>query len=108
MLFLFEQFFYSFCEAGFLLVALFIQCIFHRFYRLLLLAGKLCWNFQCYLYVQIAVASGSYVWHTLAAETEYGIPLTAAVAKENVMGCQFHPEKSGKVGLSILSAFCGL
>lgn len=40
------------------------------------------------------------------AETEYGAPLTAAVARDNVCGCQFHPEKSGKVGLSILKAFC--
>ena len=40
------------------------------------------------------------------AKTEYGADLTAAVARENVMGCQFHPEKSGKVGLNILRAFC--
>lgn len=40
------------------------------------------------------------------ATTEYAIPLTAAVAKDNVMGCQFHPEKSGQVGLEILHAFC--
>lgn len=40
------------------------------------------------------------------ARAEYGAPLTAAVANGNVMGCQFHPEKSGKVGLSILRAFC--
>jgi len=40
------------------------------------------------------------------ATTEYGAPLTAAVARGNVMGCQFHPEKSGKVGLAILKAFC--
>ncbi len=40
------------------------------------------------------------------ATAEYGVPLTAAVAKGNVYGCQFHPEKSGKVGLSILRAFC--
>ena len=40
------------------------------------------------------------------ATAEYGRELTAAVAKGNVMGCQFHPEKSGKVGLSILKAFC--
>ena len=39
------------------------------------------------------------------ATAEYGAPLTAAVAKGNVMGCQFHPEKSGKAGLSILRAF---
>ncbi len=42
---------------------------------------------------------------SLAALTEYGIPLTAAVAKGNVFGCQFHPEKSGPVGLEILKAF---
>ena len=40
------------------------------------------------------------------ATTDYGAKLTAAVARNNVMGCQFHPEKSGKVGLSILKAFC--
>ena len=41
-----------------------------------------------------------------AAEAEYGIRFTAAVAKGNVFGCQFHPEKSGNVGLSILRGFC--
>ena len=40
------------------------------------------------------------------AVSEYGIDVTAAVAKGNVMGCQFHPEKSGRVGLDILKAFC--
>ena len=44
----------------------------------------------------------------LTATAEYGAPLTAAVEKGNVYGCQFHPEKSGKVGLSILKAFCEL
>ena len=39
------------------------------------------------------------------ATAEYGAQLTAAVAKGNVMGCQFHPEKSGNVGLAILKAF---
>ena len=39
------------------------------------------------------------------ATTEYGAELTAAVAKDNVYGCQFHPEKSGPVGLAILKAF---
>ena len=43
---------------------------------------------------------------SIIATAEYGKELTAAVAKDNVMGCQFHPEKSGKVGLSILKAFC--
>ena len=40
------------------------------------------------------------------ATAEYGVPVTAAVARGNVMGCQFHPEKSGAVGLNILRAFC--
>ena len=40
------------------------------------------------------------------ADAEYGAELTAAVQKENVFGCQFHPEKSGKVVLNILKAFC--
>ena len=43
---------------------------------------------------------------SVIATAEYGAPLTAAVAKGNVFGCQFHPEKSGAVGLSILRAFC--
>ncbi|MBQ2943259.1 MAG: imidazole glycerol phosphate synthase subunit HisH [Ruminococcus sp.] len=42
---------------------------------------------------------------SLIATTEYGKELTAAVAKGNVMGCQFHPEKSGAVGMKILRAF---
>ena len=43
---------------------------------------------------------------SVIATAEYGAPLTAAVEQGNVMGCQFHPEKSGPVGLSILKAFC--
>lgn len=43
---------------------------------------------------------------SLLAACEYGKELAAAVAFGNVMGCQFHPEKSGRVGLSILKAFC--
>ncbi len=39
------------------------------------------------------------------ANAEYGAPLTAAVARGNVAGCQFHPEKSGDVGLGILKSF---
>ena len=42
----------------------------------------------------------------LVASTEYGLKITAAVAHGNVYGCQFHPEKSGDKGLSILKAFC--
>ena len=40
------------------------------------------------------------------ATAEYGVDVTAAVARGNVMGTQFHPEKSGNVGLGILRAFC--
>lgn len=42
------------------------------------------------------------------AYTDYGMEITAAVQKDNVYGCQFHPEKSGDVGLSILRAFSEL
>ena len=42
------------------------------------------------------------------ATAEYGIDVTASVQKGNIFGCQFHPEKSGRVGLSILKAFCEL
>lgn len=45
---------------------------------------------------------------SVIATAEYGAYLTAAVAKGNVYGCQFHPEKSGEVGLKILKAFCEL
>lgn len=43
---------------------------------------------------------------SVIATAEYGKELTAAVQKGNIMGCQFHPEKSGQVGLNILRAFC--
>ena len=42
---------------------------------------------------------------SVVATSEYGAELTAAVARDNVYGCQFHPEKSGNVGLAILKAF---
>ena len=40
-----------------------------------------------------------------AATADYGIQVCATGAKDNVFGCQFHPEKSGDVGLAILKAF---
>ena len=45
---------------------------------------------------------------SVIATAEYGYDLTAAVQKGNVYGCQFHPEKSGEVGLNILRAFNSL
>ena len=45
---------------------------------------------------------------SLIASAEYGAELTAAVARGSVYGVQFHPEKSGDVGLNILRAFCEL
>ena len=48
------------------------------------------------------VHSGEYV----TAAAEYGAELTASVQKELVFGCQFHPEKSGEIGLRMLRAFC--
>ena len=45
---------------------------------------------------------------SVIAVTEYGAELTAAVVNGNVYGCQFHPEKSGDVGMKILKAFMEL
>ena len=59
---------------------------------------------NCVYFVHSFYASGCE--DSLIATAEYGKDLTAAVARDNVMGCQFHPEKSGDVGLNILRAFC--
>lgn len=45
---------------------------------------------------------------SLCATAEYGAPVTAAVQRGNIYGCQFHPEKSSRAGLAILRAFCEL
>jgi len=63
-------------------------------------------NGQYVYFVHSFFASGCEA--SLAAVTDYGIPITAAVEQGNVFGCQFHPEKSGSVGLSILRKFCAL
>ena len=42
----------------------------------------------------------------ISATCEYGQEIVAAVAKDKVWGCQFHPEKSGSIGLNVLRAFC--
>ena len=61
---------------------------------------------NCVYFVHSFYASGCE--DSLAAVTEYGTEMTAAVAKHNIFGCQFHPEKSGEVGLEILRAFSKL
>ena len=44
----------------------------------------------------------------ISAQTEYGIKFHSAVQKDNIMACQFHPEKSGDTGLKILGEFLKL
>ena len=45
----------------------------------------------------------------LVAYTDYGTTkVTALVQNKNVIGCQFHPEKSGDIGLGIIEQFVGL
>jgi len=62
------------------------------------------------------VAQDSFVYFThsflapivagTAAASEYGLQFSAAVEQKNIFGVQFHPEKSGDVGLAILKNFC--
>ena len=63
------------------------------------------------------VDEGSYVYfvhsyaavcehENVAAYCEYGGKIPAVVAEKNIFGCQFHPEKSGEIGLKILKNFC--
>jgi glutamine amidotransferase len=64
------------------------------------------------------VSSSDYVYfvHSFAAPvdeytiavTDYGVPFTAMVQKDNFFGAQFHPERSGKVGRRILENFLNL
>jgi len=59
---------------------------------------------DCVYFVHSYYATGCD--ESVVATAEYGSELTAAVQLGNIMGCQFHPEKSGEVGLNILKAFC--
>ena len=61
---------------------------------------------DCVYFVHSFYAAGCEPYVTATAD--YGAELTAAVAKGTVYGCQFHPEKSGTVGLKILKAFAEL
>ena len=66
------------------------------------------------------VPEGSYVYFVhsyylhaddrdiVAAQTEYGVTIDASVEKDNVFACQFHPEKSERVGMQILRNFVKL
>ena len=58
---------------------------------------------DCVYFVHSYYAEGC--GDALAATAEYGRDLTATVWRDNVCGCQFHPEKSGPVGLAMLRAF---
>ena len=44
----------------------------------------------------------------VAATTDYSTLIHAAVERDNVFACQFHPEKSGEVGLTILKNFASM
>ena len=72
---------------------------------------------KCPLFQELYAGDCVYFVHSFAAvdcdefvtaTAEYGAELTAAVARGNVYGTQFHPEKSGETGLKILKAFCAL
>ncbi len=58
---------------------------------------------DCVYYVHSFYAVGCE--DEIVATSEYGVPVVGAVRRGNVYGTQFHPEKSGRVGLSILKAF---
>ena len=59
---------------------------------------------ECVYFVHSFYAAGC--GESCVATAEYGREITAAVNRDNLFGCQFHPEKSGAAGLSILRAFC--
>ncbi len=67
---------------------------------------RLIGNGECVYFVHSFYAADCAPYVTATAE--YGAPLTASAEKGNVFGVQYHPEKSGEVGLRILRGFCGM
>ncbi|MBF0609657.1 MAG: imidazole glycerol phosphate synthase subunit HisH [Magnetococcales bacterium] len=61
----------------------------------------------CY-FVHSFMANPNHSSHRLADCQYNGIAISAVIAKENILGCQFHPEKSGTVGLAILNTFLSM
>jgi imidazole glycerol-phosphate synthase subunit HisH len=80
--------------------------------------NQLTFHTPCPLYRDIAPDSGVYFVHSyhvvpddpavIATTTDYGRPFVSSVCRGNLMATQFHPEKSQKVGLSILANFARL
>ncbi len=61
---------------------------------------------DCVYFVHSYYATGCN--DSVIATCDYGAEITAAVSHKNVYGCQFHPEKSGRVGLAILKTFVNM
>ena len=59
-------------------------------------------SYVYFVHSYAAFCDGKYI----TATTDYGVPLTASVQNGNIYGVQYHPEKSGNVGLDILRSFC--
>jgi len=59
-------------------------------------------------FVHSYVAKPSNIDHILANYNCYGINIPALIVKDNIIGCQFHPEKSGEAGLKILKNFISM
>ena len=61
-------------------------------------------SYVYFVHSYAAFCDGKYI----TATTDYGAPLTASVQNGNIYGVQYHPEKSGNIGLDILRSFCGV
>ena len=69
--------------------------------------AKVGWDMCCISELTVVeLFYGAECSESISAIAEYGVEVTASVERDNVYGTQFHPEKSGEVGLGILRAFC--